>query len=811
MFLHCPPWRKPRPASPSDVARSYQVSQVCDVEAQRHWTREAHPAQEHPQSPHSKYHPEGISRIIRRRFSRESRASSAHHEPSKFMFPFPRKSSRSASKPATALTTLGGYGSSLMSESRYDSDAQFISTPRRDLVESPAHRARRRMELSDLIERSQEQQDSESWAVGMGDDIPEPPESVYGMRFIQTPPSTLRSHHGPYQKVCHTVSGERDFKHGVIPAKSMPDLGSASQRGNGSSAGLSPAVDYVRDGNVQKHLTTSQSMDMSSHKHGVVLSDPSSNQGLDLIVSKRRQRTDSGMCLMDNESVYLEDMGISHRLASQSTSSAPMSCNPSIAELIRNNRYGVFMNASRENMPIALRSTASITSGHSLQVPVHHHPQASSYYSRQPSYPSTNASPQSHSLALDAEQHPGMVHGSRYNVSAEDLNPQNGVALASPIVNSKFREHCDNEVPLDPGGHIESEGLHGAGAPRKVSVGWMSGGRRVGYGYSPVTDDETARYQQHEECNPKLQQAPEQNGDAAMSCSNVEEGYVLQGQVQRTDLMHVTAPNTPESQSKSAIHHANRAGPAPATLPKVRSFNKASNESLEPAYPQAILAGRHSREHDGGSGVLEKRGTRSLHTAETLPMTQSEHFHSPQSSNCTSPQSDTAVHRCPRLSQSLNSNPQSSKNKGGRRAGISDLISPEKERKASTPDHNAVDIDPDYLGIEHDFNAEDVARLLRPSNPRGANWVRRLSKHRVSKRPSNPHQQEVSQMSLGLHQGYSSNSVERANSTKSIGTNAEELASLYQGCLDMPGSFEGSRWAGRTSRMLWDLVTTDDG
>lgn len=694
-----------------------------------------------------------------------------------------------------------------MSESRYDSDAQFISTPRRDLLDSPAHRARRRMELSDLIERSQEQQDSERWAIGMGDDIPEPPESVYGMRFIQTPPSTLRSHRGPYQKVNHALSFEGDQKHGMISAKSMPDLNLASQRGNDSSMGPCHAVDYMRGGNGQKHLTTSQSMDMSSHKHGMTSSNPLSNQPPDLVVAKRRQRTDSGVFLMDNESVHLEDMGISHRLASQSASSAPMSCNPSIAELIRNHRYGVFMNASQEKVPIAQRSTTSITSGHSPQAPAYRHQQASSYYSHQPSCLSANASPSSHSLALDAEQHAGMVPGSRYNVSAEDLNPKNGSPLASPAVGSKFREHCDNEAPPDSHGHVASKDVHEAGAPRKVSVGWMSGGRRVGYGYNPVPGDEAARYQQHEDSNPRLQQAREQKAEAATSSPNLQGGYVRQDQMRRTDLMLATAPNTPESQCKSATYHANRSEPAPATLPKVRSSNKVSNEFPEPSYLRAILAGRYSREHDGGSVVSEKRSTRSLRAVEIPPMAQSEHCHVPQS---TGQQSDTAVHRSARLSQSLNSNPQSSKNKRGRRAAIQDSICQEKERHVSMSDHNAMDIDPGYLGIEHDFNAEDVARFLRPSNARGANWVRRLSKYRVSKRYSNTNQQEVSQTSLGQYQGYSSNSLERANSTKSIGINAEELASMYQECLDMPGSFEGSRWASRTSRMLWDLVTTDD-
>ncbi|OKO95658.1 hypothetical protein PENSUB_11170 [Penicillium subrubescens] len=726
------------------------------------------------------------------------------------MFPFPRKSSRSASKPATQLAALSAYGSSLMSESRYDSDAHFISTPRRDLIDSPAHRARRRMELSDLIERSQEQRESERWAIGQGDDIPEPPESVYGLRFIPTPPGTIRSQRSLYPKVHHAVSFEGHQNHTMNSARSLPDMHLASQRGNGSVAGPSP-VNYIRGGNDQNCSTDSQSMDMSNQKHGATSPTSLSSQLPDLVVAKKRQRTDSGVFFMDGQPVHLEDMGISHRLASQSTSSTPVSCNPSIAELIHSNRYGIFMNTSHENMPKAQRSTTSITSGHNLQAPIYHHQVGSSYYSEHPSSLLGNASPlRSPSLALNSEQYVVTVHGSKYNVAAEEANLQHARALASPAIGSKFREHCDSVISLNPHGKVESKEAPGVEAPRKVSVGWMSGGRRVGYGYSPVPDEEAAQYEQHGHGHPNPQQAPGQKAEAAMSDANLPGGHIRHNQVQKSDLVHAAGPSTPEPQSKTVNHPANTPEVNPTSLLSGGDSNQTNNEFPEPPYLRAIMEGRHSREQDCGPVVSEKRSTRSLHAAKMPPMTQSEHSHVPQSTNNMSQQSDTALQHCSRLSQSLNSNPQKPKNKRGHRTGIPDSVRQEKGQHVPSSEHTAVDIDPGYLGIEHDSNAEDAARLLRPSNPRNANWVRRLSKHQVSKRQSNAHGQEVSQLSPGLYRNFGSGSLERADSTKSIGTNVEELASMYQECLEMPGSFEGSRWASRTSRMLWDLVTTDD-
>lgn len=673
-------------------------------------------------------------------------------------------------------------------------------------MDSPAHRARRRMELSDLIERSREQREAERWATGYGDNIPEPPESAFGMRFIQTPPDSMRSHRSPYLNVHDSFSSEEPQKHSRNSV-SLPDLYSASQRRNGSVAGSCATVQNNPGETDQKHPNDSQSVEIRSHKHGLAFPDSLSNQPSELIVPKRRQPVDPGVFFTDSQTVHLEDMGISHRLASQSASSAHGSCDPSIAEMIRNNRYGLFLNASRENMPIALRSTTSITSELIPQTQTYHLRDGSSFYSHQPSSLSAVGSPRSNSFAFENEQRAGKAHDGKHNLTAE---VQNDSAFRTTTLSSKFREHCDGAVSSDSQAQIESTEVHGGGAPRKVSVGWMSGGRRVGYGYSPVPDDEAARYQQHGDAHPSFQQVPDQKAEIGTNEKNAQGGHARQNHDQKTDFMLAPGPTTPQSYSRSTNHHAAYPEVGPATLPRVRKSNHTSNEYPEPPYLRDILAGRYSQEHDREALVSKTQSTGSLCATAIPPTSQSERCLVPQSTKYPSEQTDYNLRGGAGLSQSLKSNPQISKRKRGRRTRISDLSHREKGQHIPSSEHNTVDIDPDYLGIEHDFNAEDVARLLRPSNPRGASWVRRLSKHKVSKRLSNAQQKGQSQTSLSLYQNRHSSSPERADSTKSIGINAEELASLYKECLEMPGSFEGSRWASRTSRMLWDLVTMDD-
>ncbi|KAJ5176248.1 uncharacterized protein N7482_002125 [Penicillium canariense] len=760
--------------------------------------------------PGTKYHPETISRMLRRRFSRESKDSSAHHEPSKFLFPFPRKSSRSGSKATTELTALGDYGSSLMSESRYDSDAQFISTPQRDLMDSPASRGRRRMELSNLIEQSHENGESERWAIGHGDNIPEPPVSAFGMHFIHTPPSSMRSQRSPYHKVHDAafVEGERKHEHSIKLnlARSLPNLNSISQGCRGPISVPPHAPHFSGGPNDQKHSRDCQSMGISNHNYGVAASGSLPNQSSGMMVAKSRQQAASSTPLTGTQTVHLEDKGMSHRFAPQCASSGPMSCNLSIDDLIRNDRYGAFMNASQETMPASPRSATSIACGHDPRTQIYHQRDGSSYYSHRPNPISANAS-RAHSPALDVEKHIGIGSRSTFKLTAEDANLHHGSPQTNGMLSSKFEEHCDNGSP-EAQVHLESNDIHGIGSPRKVSAGWMSGGRRVGYGYSPVPNDEAVQHTQHCDSHSPVRPCSTQKTEPVIHDANLQRGHAGQSHGGRTDHVYAAEPTIPETKSTPVNHHSNRPEVGRATVPRARNPTRTINDYPEPPYLRDILSGRYSEEHDRESVISDERGTGSLRAAKVPPKSQAEHCQVPQSSHHVSRPADTPLHRWARLSQSMKANPLTVKDQKGRRSGIRGVIQPKKGQQVPNSGDNAVDIDPDYLGIEHDLTGGDVAHLLRPSNSRGAKWVRRLSKHKESTWHSNVHQQEISQASSGPYLDCDHNDLERANSTKS--TLAEDFANMYQGCLDMPGSFEGSRWANRTSRMLWDLVTTDD-
>ncbi|KAJ5673835.1 hypothetical protein N7462_009274 [Penicillium macrosclerotiorum] len=766
--------------------------------------------------------------MLRRRFSRESKtskASSDHREQSKFTFPFSRKSSRSAAKPATELAVLDNYGSSLMSESRYDSDAQCITTPKRDLVNSPAHRGRRRMELSDLIERSHERTESERWAMGHGENIPEPPESAFGMRYIHTPPSSLRSARSPYHKAYESpdshrsnspshggviVQGAIQTGHGikmnqVNQARSLPDLNAINQMPKTSATKHLPTIrvpDALQDQSLA--VDWAQFVGPNRQKYGIS-SGSLPNQPNDIMVTKRRQLIASGTPGTDPRPIHLGEIGIPHRLASPSASSGTGSCNPSIAELIRLSKYGAFLNASQENIPTSQRSA----SAHSVpELQTHSNRRdVSSYYSHQASPISTCSSPCLGSSHFGASS-PGIETPPdiKQKLFNEGFAIETGPSPTNEGLSSKFREHCENELSKTPPAQMESNYNNEAGSSRKVSIGWMSGGRRVGYGYSPVPNDEE---QSKLEDGHYYTQQGSDRPEISVAGSGLGNGQVVQFSGERRDSGYAAGTSTPNPEPIRVINRQTGQEAAPTTLPKARSSIRNVDKYPEPPYLRAILSGRYSQGQDPQSPRGSKQSSGSLRASEVPPMTQMEHCQVPQSSHYNSQSADNAVNRWARLSQSLNAHPRGRKEQNnGRRSVITNVVHPAAVQDVPISGDSAADIEPEFFRTGREPNPDDLAHLLRPSNSRGAKWVRRFSKRRDSRRVSNLHKQDVSQASSGPYQDCDADSLGRANSTKS--TVAEDLASMYRECLQMPGSFEGSRWASRTSRVLWDLVTTDD-
>lgn len=541
-----------------------------------------------------------------------------------------------------------------MSERGYDSDARCIS----------ANRGFRRMELSDLLERAQERDETES---------------------------------------CETVFRRGDPGITINSVRSLPNLHSTSR-------------EFGPLGSPQ-NLSTETMIPTQRHP---IASDP--------------------------RSLHLGEPGPS-RLTSQTISSGPMSCSSSIAELVRKNRYGVFLPPSQDSFQPRQDSWISTFSGPEPQSPTTRRQDVSSFYSRPASRPNSN-----------------------------DTSPQ-----------VQYKQTETNDL----------------GSPRQVSVGWMSGGRRVGYGYNLVPDAEGRDPSQASKWKPEV----------AIADANSKTGHDFQPQV-RQQHHQGTAESTirvPEHIPPPPMN-PRRHELGAATLPRAKASVQPANEYPAPAYLRAILGARSSgssRDYEAGTIWVDERASSDLPAPELPPITQIENRQVPRSSSSTDISSASAS-RWAQLSRSMSAQSGLQKNT---KEGSDDHTTLNKGDESSAQEHrisvsgdNADDVPTKHCGTDK-HAGEDQACQLRPGNSRSARWVLRSSKRRESRRLSHVHQQEHSQASSGPYLDCDSNSLARANSTKS---NAEDLASTYRECLQMPGSFEGSRWANRGSRVLWDLCTRED-
>ncbi|EPS28713.1 hypothetical protein PDE_03659 [Penicillium oxalicum 114-2] len=796
MVLYCPPWRKPRPTSPSEIARFYQGIPSCETQVQQQQEQDTGPLElEHADSD-AKPHTGSLTRIIRRRFSRESKGSITRHDQGKLPFPFARKSPKPSPKHPAGLAVPAGYGSSLMSESRYDSDAHDVSTPQKEPAQSPPSNPQSNIRLSDLIEQSQEQRESERWGTAMIHDLPESPGSVCGMRFLRTPPASLRSHPGPYLKEQHSQllhSVENNSHHTINSAKSMPDMYSA-QQGSGRSGDIpSPLASPSLDTTAERQIEDSR-----CESRITSFSDPMLGSVADLCVTKRRQRTDSGMSMGDNRTVHLEDIDISKRLISQSGSTAPLSPDPSMSESVQLNQGGLSTKAPGENSSVPYSPTTHSLLGHAPGTIQLQSLESSSSRSQDSIILSPDVSLQPASFANHGETPTDMAQRSKYDPAAEDIRAYMCAAPAAPdLITSKFDEHCDSEVSLDTKvSALRSEVQ--AEAPRKVSIGWMSGGRRVGYGYAPVSNPEDESVLRDPEIfggsQADLSQMPDLSLPVSVISSGIRRDSPCSDYNQHRYPVNATYLTIPK---KSRLDHslAHFEAIQPATFLRTKRCSKASERS---------------QARNGGSNSSTQTGSGNLSTVGPSPGLDLDVGLRLLGSIDSSAQLDALKQPSVCFSQSDDSGPQSAE--GMPSLETANLEPPQLRhtRSVSKGSYKDVDIDPDYPGIEYDYEAQFVARLLRPNNARGPPAARRHSKFRVNKQYSSSSPRKGSRSSLALDQTRGSSSLERVDSTISIGADAEDLASMYRECLHMPGSFEGSQWASPSSRFSWNRPTNDE-
>ncbi|KAJ5112301.1 hypothetical protein N7532_000346 [Penicillium argentinense] len=744
--------------------------------------------------------------MLRRRFSRESKASGEHRDPTRFGFPFNIKSikpaSKIGSKPDPDLTMLGDLGSSLMSERGYDSDAQFVMTPPRNgpLARPRAARPLRRMELSDLIEQSHERIELEhQWAIANGRNNSESHQSASAMQPTTPSPSSVKSSHGPVRTLRivsqspnqHRAPLEarfnlRNYDMKMKSAKSLPNLNVTNQQSTPPSHPLSGSVtlpQLVDKSTLVDDWSWPTLPNTSNPPYGKESSDTPSDQSPDLMVKKNRQPSHSARTFTDPRSIHFDELGISRQLASQTTASGSMSCNPSMTGLIHPNEHGFYViSPSQDNSKYSPKSGVSLGSGNDSPSPDFRQRELSSL-----SPPSGSASPHvSYRLFPPTVASKPAARSSNFqedktNQSGPD---ETGLFQASCGLRSKFKEHCESDESEPAQSQSAPANANEICSPRRVSIGWMSGGRRFGYGYNPVPNDEEKQSQLEGDDRPcrnpglfsKAEGAPGNSSTKASSEVNPEHqknfAESTEKPIQRPG--QEIADNDPTFKNNS-----------PASVSKC-PLPRSASDFPAPPYLRAILGGVSNRSQVHETRSSGDQGARSLRTPELPPTTQTEHCEVPQSSEYTKRASGAFANRWSRIRSAsrLSQTPTKSFVRSG---------------------DNADDEGPEYFDLDDQENAQDQTPTLQHSNSRGARWTRRFSRRKESRRLSNKHQQDVSQASSNSYQDCESEVLGHSTSTKSNGP--EEAVSTDQDCLEMPGSFDGSHWASRKSRMLWDACT----
>ncbi|KAJ5232327.1 hypothetical protein N7468_005283 [Penicillium chermesinum] len=704
---------------------------------------------------------ESFSRRLRRRFSKESKSSRSSSDPrelGKGGFPFSLRPSRSArTNPVIDVATLEEYGSSLMSDRVYDSDAQCITTPRRpDLLRKPpplAGHGLRRMELSDLIERSQERTSAERWAMSENSAAPASQESAFGMRFIPTPPTSLRgmpiSFHTPqgtneYQGQPSQASERRRHQLALdVKPKLMRSLPSLS----------STATEHGRS-DIQSVVPSMKQALTSRHGNGVASSGSLSVPSPGFMVPKARNLSSGTRSFTDPDLNGFNELSISKREASPAQSSALISDHPSLAEVIHEVQQGFLMAPSQEHVQIPRgpgNSMTSIPANPALMAGSHN---ASSCYSR------------------------GTIE--KDVLFKHDLSGELGDQ--TPII----------DIP-DPKPELGQ--ASGSASPRKVSVGWMSGGRRVGYGYSAVPEtgsnnrsQDVCYYPQFnrpagwkaeiELVDPSIQQEPREPSNSRTPVESAN---------------NVPYNKSDEDPAVDARYTPSRPNET-TTFPSPSDSSQRRAGSPVPPYMRRSLENRTSREQGAPIILTDEATNGGLRAPGLTPMFQVDHCEIPPSHH-PSQANGKFARQWARLSQSAKAKSRAQR-RNEHHGGRAQDGKPSVDRfdRLDPPDEAELGSIDAELTAEFDNEAEDRSTELQASVSRPGRWVRRFSRHWEGRRFSR-YQQEISQSSSGnSYHDCDSTSLKRANSTKSN--------SPDENCLDMPGSFEGSRWASRLSRFL---------
>lgn len=218
--------------------------------------------------------------------------------------------------------------------------------------------------------------------------------------------------------------------------------------------------------------------------------------GSEIMVPKRRQQPTRSPS--DCNSLHLDDMNIPHALASPSLMSSSIT-----PRLLSQNQL---VDENRRDSVLGSRSASDSSAAARRESNQHQRDISSSFYSpgsSSSSVPAGNPPPStwghsgiekylhklyrqagSRSLGFDG---PGSYLRARFSEASESSAAESSNAATIEVLRSSYIDGFEKDAAVDDVG--TSETRDGA-TTRKVSAGWMSGGRRIGYGYSMVTPDE---------------------------------------------------------------------------------------------------------------------------------------------------------------------------------------------------------------------------------------------------------------------------------------------------------------------------------
>ncbi|OOF97836.1 hypothetical protein ASPCADRAFT_2904 [Aspergillus carbonarius ITEM 5010] len=499
-FLICPRFRRYWKPSESDTGRSYQLNPARpspdgDPEGISSTREDAHPSHHRGSS--------GLSDRLRRRFSREAKdlrvKPRAQRKSGSPGFPFSSKLANTSK----GVITPDDIGSSLMSERGYDSDAQFISTPRQ-ISHTRDHPTNTRIVQETVSPLRQEIERQESYEQGHSLESEVMANARADRAVMEETQPNFRSRN--QTSWATQSSGSSAFR---ADDGSRRARVARPQRGVGGSPVQSKRNGPVHPQQGYRPPLRMATPDPGIPRHGSGYSSPVSpvpfpyTTSADSLVGpsqisvrKRRRQPPTGT-MSDNCSIHLGDMNIPTMLASCSTSPRILSPKHSFDE----NRWA--SNAGTWNVPQPSYDSSGGAPGNALfshttgprfrRAPVD---QSSSCYSPKTSLsstgiPSDTTNKRTHqptTKELVAEPiagfncSPGSFLVDSHHTPVADNYDTNKVESQK----SKFTERFEQDRSMTSLGHGPRDADTELASPRKVSVGWMSGGRRLGYGYTMV-------------------------------------------------------------------------------------------------------------------------------------------------------------------------------------------------------------------------------------------------------------------------------------------------------------------------------------